>query len=185
MVAQTYDLLERLSHLLRGELRASATQAGLKLVQLEALHYLLVANRYSDTPIAVAEALSLTKGTVSQTLSTLETKGLIEKHTDGTDGRVTHCRLTRKGRRLAEASHPPALLEAAVERLGTDASLLQGLLAELLRHLQREHGGRSFGVCHSCRHHQGQGSRARCGLTGERLTPQETLLRCREHELPA
>jgi DNA-binding MarR family transcriptional regulator len=47
---------------------------GLQPVQLEVLNYLSSCNRYSDTPMAVTEYLGQTKGTVSQTIKTLEKK---------------------------------------------------------------------------------------------------------------
>ena len=95
MVTSTLHLaIERISSLFREGLRNVATDRGLKLVQLEALVYLSMANRYSDTPLGVAEYLGITKGTASQTIKALVDLGLIDKVSDGSDGRVVHCTLT-------------------------------------------------------------------------------------------
>jgi DNA-binding MarR family transcriptional regulator len=78
----TYDYVERLSELLRIDSRQAGADHGLQPVQLEALHYLSICNRYSDTPAAVTESLGQTKGTVSKTLRVLKRKGLLSKQLD-------------------------------------------------------------------------------------------------------
>jgi DNA-binding MarR family transcriptional regulator len=171
-------LLASLSNVLRAELRRFASEHGLALAQLEALHYLRMCNRYSDTPLAVAEFLGATKGTVSQTLLALEKKGLIEKRPDAEDRRVSHLRLTRKGRALADASLPAPLLEETSTT--TDAALA---LEELLRSMQRARNQQSFGVCRSCAHFERTKDGFVCGLTREPLSTEDSTKICREHAL--
>lgn len=185
-IASLQDRIERLALILRAELRALASVHDLKLVQLEALRYLAEANRFSDTPAAVADGLGLTRGTVSQTLRTLEKKGLVSKLPDEEDGRVVHCRLTDVGRSLVEQSWPSGLLSTAVgtwerERLAEAFRQTDGLL----RAVQEANGMRTFGVCHTCRHFETEGDKSfRCDFFEAPLTPQEMMLRCREHEPP-
>lgn len=174
-----HTLLERIGNLLREQARSVATREGLKLAQLDALVYLSRANRYSDTTSAVVEYLGATKGSVSQTLTALEGKGLVERVPDDSDGRVSHCRPTAKGRRIGRAAFPSELLD------GADRPELERVLGSLLRDIQRAHGGRAFGVCRSCIHFTPAGRGHRCGLTGESLTIPESRLLCREHEPPA
>ena len=171
-----YTLLERISFLLREELRTFATSEGLKLAQLEALIFLARANRYSDTTSAVVDYLGATKGSVSQTLSALERKGLVERSPDPKDGRVNHCHVTQAGGRVVRRA---IVARALPER---DHSGLAASLRQLLREMQRQRGGRSFGVCGTCRHFQRHDRGRRCGLTGEALTESESRLLCREHE---
>ena len=174
--ASLHGLLERIGNILRERARSIATREGLKLAQLDALVYLARANRYSNTTSGVVDYLGATKGTVSQTLSALERKGLIERVADDADGRVSHCRLTSEGRRIARDAFPSELL-AGPERPGLERELVV-----LLCGLQHEHGGRSFGVCATCVHFTRAGRGHRCGLTGESLTLPESRLLCREHE---
>lgn len=174
--ASLHTLLERIGNLLRERARSIATREGLKLAQLDALVYLSRANRYSNTTTAVVEYLGATKGTVSQTLSTLERKGLIRRVPDEADGRVSHCRLTNDGRRIAHDAFPSELL------VGPDRPQLEEELVALLRDLQRLNGGHSFGVCATCVHFTPAGRGHRCGLTNEPLTIADSRLLCREHE---
>jgi DNA-binding MarR family transcriptional regulator len=68
-------LVERLSHLVREDLRAVATRHELPLAQLEVLRFLAVANRFSDTVSGLVEYVGATKGTLSQCVNALERKG--------------------------------------------------------------------------------------------------------------
>ncbi|ROR34957.1 MarR family winged helix-turn-helix transcriptional regulator [Inmirania thermothiophila] len=178
-----YELLERIGRLLRPAPR-SASGPRLQPVHLAALHYLARANRYSDGPAAVAEYLGLTKGTVSQSLRLLRREGLIEAVADGADGRRIHLRPTPAGERLLAEALPPPLWRRAAGALAPEAAeALAAGLTELLRALQRAHGGRTFGLCADCRHLRADpGGGHRCGLTGEPLAVEETRRLCRDQE---
>jgi DNA-binding MarR family transcriptional regulator len=178
-----HEYLERLSNLFRSEERKSGAEFGLQPVQLEALHYLAICNRYSDTPLAVAEYLGLTKGTVSQTLQVLEAKGLITKIGDLEDKRLVHLKVTPAGRRLLEEAIPAPLLRLAGARLSAEeqAQVVAGMKV-LLMACQAANQNKSFGVCHTCRHHVRDAAGGRsCGLLRQPLTSDEALLICREH----
>ncbi len=171
-----HHLIERIGNLLRERSRSIATREGLKLAQLDALVYLSRANRYSDTTSAVVDYMGATKGSISQTLTALEHKGLIERVPDEVDGRVHHCRPTKRGRRVAREAFPSELLSTR-ERPELERELLA-----LLREIQQVHGGRGFGVCGTCVQFTPMGRGRRCGLTGEPLTVPDSRLLCREHE---
>lgn len=180
-----YALLERLSNLLRTELRAEGTPRDLEPVHLQALDYLGRANGYSNTPLAVAEYLGLTKGNVSQRLIALEGAGYVKRTADRKDGRVSHLGLTAKGRTLLRDSVPPPHWRKAFSALppGVQGSLERGLL-DLLRALQDAQGLRSFGECRTCRYFTVERAGHRCGLTLEALAPAQITQICREHETP-
>lgn len=172
-------LSERLASLFRSSLRGVASEHGLKLVQLEALIYLSMANRYSDNPAALTEYLGVTKGTVSQTLKVLEHGGLIEKHADVDDGRRQHCHLTPSGQAIVDAAYPAPLWQALPDEQAREGlSAMEGVL----RQLQAAHGFREFGVCRSCRFFEVRRRGGRCGLTQESLSADDSKKICREHE---
>jgi MarR family transcriptional regulator, negative regulator of the multidrug operon emrRAB len=178
------ELVERLGMLLRADLRRIGTETALQPVHLQALQYLARCNRYSNTPAALGAYLGQTKGTVSQSLKVMERQGYLEKHEDPEDRRVVRLALTAKARSLLERVDPPDAWAAAEQSLAPaqHEAVAEGLEA-LLRSLQKAHGGRAFGVCAHCRHFQSDPSGAhRCGLTGEPLSEQESLLICQEQE---
>ncbi|MCA9489889.1 MAG: winged helix-turn-helix transcriptional regulator [Myxococcales bacterium] len=172
------DLVERLAVVLRAEQRRIAAEAGLPPVQLDALRFLVRANRYSRQPGAVTEFLQTTPGTTSQTLTALEQRGLLRKLPDERDQRRVHCVPTDAGRALVASveSVSPLLADATLEEPTHRA------LTALLSDLQRRHGGRSFGVCRTCAHFRPTGAGdGICGLTGDPLTSSDAQLVCREH----
>jgi DNA-binding MarR family transcriptional regulator len=176
-------LVECLGRLLAGALRESGGEAGLQLVHLQALAYLRDANRYSNTPRALADFLGLTKGTVSQSLLLLHRRGLVRREADPADGRVVRLRLSARGRRLLASAeiHPDwqqALAAVPAGERAAAGNALRGLLAGL----QRRRGNLSFGECRTCAHFRREGAGAyRCGLTREPLQRFETFQICREH----
>lgn len=181
-----HDLIERLGNLVRADVRAACHARGVQPVQFEALSYLAQCNRYSDTPQAVAEYLGLTKGTVSQTLKVLETKGLLRKRADHRDRRVVHLALTARGRALVERVLPAPSVAAGIEQLPAAArrQAVQ-VLARLLRAVQQANGLKTFAPCHSCRFNQRRAGRYFCALTQEALTDDDVWRLCREHQYPA
>src|SRR5271154_6260407 len=90
------ELIDRLARLTR-ELQFVH---GLNPAQWEALRFLGRANRYSRSPSTLAEYLGTTKGTASQTLRSLESKGYLERCKDCNDRRGVSLELTAEGRAL-------------------------------------------------------------------------------------
>ncbi|MCL4793080.1 MAG: MarR family winged helix-turn-helix transcriptional regulator [Bryobacteraceae bacterium] len=180
MTDRAYELLERVASLLRAEQRRESGATGLEPVHLQALTYLALANRYSDTPQSVGEYLGLTKGNMSQRLLWLERHGYLKRSRDESDGRVVHLRLTDRARDALASLSPPRLWrEAAGDtvRLGEE---LDGLLGRLLA----RGGYRAFGQCRTCRHHERVNGSPYCALIQVSLDPEQVDRLCREHEEP-
>lgn len=175
-----FDLLERLNSLQRSWLRSHESLENLPPVQLSALYYLARCNHYSNTPMAVAEYLGLTKGTVSQSLKKLELNGMIARTADEKDRRSVRLQLTDKSRSLMSSLFPPAYLQEAQDAMQQDGSQLLDLLTQLLRQLQKQGNAALFGECQRCRYHQQRNGQPFCGLTQEPLPLSSVNLICRE-----
>lgn len=179
------QLLERLSSLLRSESRHQLAEFGLQPVQFDALCYLASCNRYSNTPKAVTEFLGLTKGTVSQSIKLLESKGLVIKKTDTTDKRVTHLIVSGQGKELVENFMPAQILKLASEGFSeTEQSQIVYMLSAMLRQVQSANNFKSFGQCQTCEYNQKrEDGSSLCGLTKEVLSSKDVLLICVEHKV--
>lgn len=186
-----HQLLERIGNLIRNEARLGLMAHGLQPVQFDALYYLSVCNRFSDTPKGVTEYLGLTKGTVSQSIKVLEAKGFVEKRADPGDKRITHLEITHEGRALVAELFPSSVLKQLAhtselssdsEKQGLDLELLEGQLTTLLSLIQQQNQRKTFGQCATCAHlrNNTDGSHF-CGLTQEPLSHQDTQLICIEH----
>ncbi len=179
----TVFVFERLAALVHQLVREDAARHGLLPVHLQVLGYLAQANRYSDIPIAVAAYLGTTRGTVSQTLSVLERKGLIDRVADDRHGKRIHLTLTPAGEAVLAGSWPRRL-EEALAVTGVDALNVGDDLRRVLSILQRLNDRQAFGECRQCAHFLREEEGYRCGLTGEALSVAQVVKICREWRSP-
>lgn len=172
--------IERISSLHRSLMRQAVSKEGLQLVHFEVMQYLTLCNRYSNTAQALCEYLGQTKGSISQTLSFLETNGYVERKEDSKDRRYARLSLTTKGRACFKRMNADILPDMP------ENDDLRQELEGLLQVWQKKNGQRSFGQCGGCKFNQKLGGQKfRCGLTGEDLSLQDTQKICREHTLAA
>lgn len=168
-------LIERISAVLRSELRASAASEGLEPVHVVALWYLSRANIFSNNPLAVGEFLGLTKGNMSQRLIVLETKGLLRKSPDAIDRRKVHLSLTPSGRAMLGRLYPPGIW------ITDESPALEKALEAALRGIIAANQGKSFGVCRTCRFHEARKSGGYCKLLQVALSVKQAGQICQEH----
>lgn len=174
-------LLERIGRVLQND----GHSEGLKPTQWEALRYFARANRFSRSPSALTAYLGMTKGTVSQTMSALEKKGLIDKTTGKADRRHIQIEVTAKGEKLLKRD-PLENLSASLSKLpASQRQELKDDLGDFLRATLRQRKGRPFGACRSCRYFQKNapgGAPHKCGLLLEPLSTTDSEMICVEQE---
>ena len=176
-IANAVNRLCRISHSLQ-------FAHGLNPAQWDALRYIARANKYSTTPGNLAEYLGTTKGTVSQTLISLETKGLVKRIRCEADRRKVRLGLTAEGEAMLRID-PIRQIELASAGLPeSDRQTVHAVLGAIVDHLCLRKDGPHFGVCGECSHlDRGCGAEAcsgacRCGLTGEALRTDELAQIC-------
>lgn len=173
------DLRSLLDRLVR--LAGTEAWAGhLTPTQIAALDYLWRANRFSRAPSHVADYLGATRGTISQTLRTLERRGLIREVRDTADRRRIRYDVTDDGSAALQGNDTfdQALGVLSATQRAQLAHMVQTLLSELV-HMR---GGRGFGLCNSCRHLRQQDGGYFCAMLNLPLEPFETKQLCHEHE---
>ena len=172
---ETRALLERISRVYASE----EWDEGVNPAQRAALAYLARANRFSRSPSHVAEYLSTTRGTASQTLKALARKGLIAEQRSTTDKRSISYDVSRTGKKVLDSQ---SLSDMALDGFSqSELEQLINLLSALARNALRAQGGKSFGVCRTCKFHRVQKSKPYCSLLDEILLPAETDEICHEH----
>ena len=150
--------------------------------QLAALRYLARANTFSRAPSLVADYLAATRGTVSQTLKSLARKGLVRELRSTLDRRSISYSLTPAGEAALDAR--PAVPASVAALDGHEAAALAAGLRRMLGAELAARGGRSFGLCRTCRHHGQRGGGAYCELLETPLGPGEADRICHEHSAP-
>lgn len=182
-IGEAGDLIERLARIMR----SGEHGAGLNPAQWEALRYISKCNRFSNSPAALTDYVSATRGTVSQTLNALERKGLIKKEMRPDDKRSVTLSLTARGEKtlLWDPWQRIGLYEGALEEDAVDG--LVSALQSLLRDEFSRSDLKSFGDCRSCRHFQenaysrAQAGPHRCGYFKAPLKDEETSSICAGH----
>ncbi|WP_423758838.1 MarR family winged helix-turn-helix transcriptional regulator [Burkholderia sp. NLJ2] len=148
----THSLL-RLSTAMRSQAWDWAEGAGLTPTQGEILVLLL--QRKGPMRLGeIARETQLTAATTSDAVSTLETKGLVEKRRALDDGRALAVRLSARGRTAAKkALQWPEFLTKAVGKLGADEQgALYRALLKTLRELQVAGATPPQRMCVTCAH---------------------------------
>ncbi|MEO6610509.1 MAG: MarR family transcriptional regulator [Aestuariivirga sp.] len=174
------EQLERLSRLIRQQ----GFEDGLNPAQWEALRYISRANRFSNSPGALAQYLGSTKGTVSQTILSLEKKGLLEKLQSAADARVVLLALTSAGTEML-AKDPLSSLSADIGELSgkTARRLAKGIVEILQGQIKRQQQS-EFGGCLDCRHwrdRSGEDQFSHCMLFDAQLAKDELAKLCLYH----
>lgn len=175
-----FDLIERMSALIRSEERKKCTELGLQPVHLQVMDYLSRCNRYSDTPAALTNYLGMTRGTVSQTLLLLEKKGYIKKTADVNDRRMVHLSLLAEGDAILNKARPADLYSQALAIFNENDSQ-ENVFVNALTALQKANKSRSFGLCKTCKYFTTISDGFVCGLTKEQLSQIDSDKICQEH----
>jgi DNA-binding MarR family transcriptional regulator len=184
--------LERLSQAFRVLLRAEAQEHGLSPIQAQFLVHLLFHGPDLRRVGRLAEEFDLTRATVSDAVSSLEKKGLVERGPWPEDRRVATLRLTPPGE---EAARGLAMWANAVEESLTASSpeekeVMMGFLMRFIASLQRAGVVTVARMCVSCRFfrpdaHPGEESPHHCALLDLPLARSDLRVDCPEHELVA
>jgi DNA-binding MarR family transcriptional regulator len=179
-----FDLIERMSALLRSEERKKCTELGLQPVHLQVLDYLSRCNRYSDTPAALTNYLGMTRGTVSQTVLLLMKKGFIDKTVDDHDRRMIHLSLLTEGEAILKKARSSELFNRA-SSIFKENNLAQhnDIFANALTSLQKANKSQSFGLCKTCHYFTESSTGFMCGLTKESLSQTDSEKICQEHSV--
>ena len=156
-------LIERMGRLTRARESGSGE---LNPAQWEALRFLARANSWSRQPSQVARWIASSKGTTSQTLASLERKGLIARRKNPDDRRGVLLELTERGRALV-SQDPLSDLSRSIGRLPPlhTAALSQSLV-QILSDLAGEQAQPGFDTCRSCRHFRAGETAPTCARFG-------------------
>jgi len=162
------EIAELLIHLARAA-RAEDGAAVLTPAQWTALRYLARANDASRTPSGFASFHATTRGTATQTLKTLELRGLIARGVGRRDGRSVCYDLTAEGQTML-ARDPLRDLSGAIGDLPASLqAALSGALPQLVAGLATRRAAPQFGTCRDCRHFEDAPASAYCACMAEGL----------------
>jgi DNA-binding MarR family transcriptional regulator len=124
-------------------------QHGLSHREWMALRFLSRANRFSQTPSALAHFIGVTKASATQIVKTLEEKSYIVRKTSSKDKRSIMLCVTSQGKKWVEQHDPINHVLNAVASLEADECIrLRDSLRGIVNHLDAAH--HHAGICRDC-----------------------------------
>ncbi len=191
--AKLIAAVERISQAFRVLLWQNVKEApgdhALTPAQIQALVFLL----YHDERLArvgeIAREFMLTPATVSDAVSALERKGLVDKVRSNVDRRSFVLRLTKEGERVARdlAGWADPVVESLGEISAERKTVVLRVLLDLIAALQDRGIVQSTRMCLTCRYfgehvHADASKPHHCNLLDRPLAPADLRIDCPEHE---
>lgn len=187
--ARILAALERIAHTLHKALWDAAWEEGLSASQAQFLVYLLFHGQQEVGIGQLAERFGLRHSTVSDAVTTLESKGLMQRLPCETDRRAVVLRLTREGKRAARrlAHWADSVRGQLAQMDGSAKASFLGTLLDLIAQLQKAGLISVVKTCSTC-HYFERGRYAdpeaphHCWLLNQPLRMLELRLDCPEHQ---
>lgn len=179
--------IDRLGHALRIQMAHVARAHGLTLTQLQLLLRLRTDPPERRRVGALAGELDVTLPTVSDAITALERKGMVDRSADPQDGRGVRIVLTSHGHQIADSAdswqvRAQYLLRSVSE---PDKERALGFLLGLLAELHREGFLTVARMCPTCRYFRPDEAEApvhRCVMLDLSLGPADLRVDCPDHE---
>ncbi len=162
--------------------------AGLSPTQADILRF--VASRPEGVRLTAAAAhAGIRKATASDAVTTLETKSLLRKQADATDGRAVALKATAKGRQIA-LEWPSGFRPIVAGLTESEQESLLTLVVKMIRQLQQRQLIAPQRTCVSCRFFRensapGTSTPHFCAFVGAPMADRHLRVDCPEHESAA
>lgn len=145
----------------------------LTAAQWTCLRFFARANGSTRTPSAFASFQATTRGTASQTIKSLERRGLVSPKRSERDRRSVCFDLTGKGRAMLDHD-PLCILVGLIEGLnGAERAQFLTTLSGLAAALAAKRDVPAFGTCRDCSHFGTTGDAAYCACMAAELAADE------------
>ena len=179
--------LERISQAFRVLLWQESKEFSLSPIQVQVLIFLAFHSEEKRTVSYLAGEFNMAKATISETIKTLEQKGLISKVYGGPDTRSYTINLTEKGKSVAEnTSLFTQQLTPPLDKMrDDDKEKLLLSLSEIIHHLNKTGIITIQRMCYTCAHYlqNHEGEKHYCQLLNKPLKNNELRVDCPEHVL--
>jgi len=179
--------LERISQAFRVLLWQESKDFSLSPLQVQVLIFLLHHDMDKRKVSYLADEFNMTKATISDTIKSLEQKGLILKVADPLDIRSYSINLTIKGKEIAEkTSFFTKEIHTPIDKLHQEdkENMLLGLF-DIIRHLNKSGVITIQRMCLTCSHYKKaeDGQNHFCTLLNQDLHTSDLRIDCPEHQV--
>lgn len=188
------DGLERIANVLRAERWGALENTSLNPTQAQILAFLVGGGERGGARVgAIARHIGVSQPTATDSIVSLEKKGLAARGPDPSDGRAVGVASTEAGRALAQEinAHTTAVDRALAALSEAEQREFLGLLVKLIRNLQIEGAIDPQRMCVTCRYfrphaYEDAPTPHHCAYVNAPFGADRLRLDCAEHEvLPA
>jgi DNA-binding MarR family transcriptional regulator len=180
--------LEKVAEVFRVLLWDSGKEYGLSPIQIQLLLFVKFHAEEDLRKVAyMAKEFNMTKATISDSLKTLELKGLVRKKTDVEDARSVTISLTAKGEKISHhvSSYTDSLNKALDHLAPKEREALLPTLMRLSRHLLQDEVLAVERMCFHCAHYKGNlNNNHYCEAYKKKLTLKTLRVDCPAHSEP-
>ena len=178
--------LERISQAFRVLLWNESKEFSLSPIQIQVLIFLLHHPDQKRKVSYLAAEFNMTKATISDTVKTLEQKGLISKEFEQHDTRSYMIHLTKRGHETAKQTSLFAeQIQIPIDKLhATDQENFLLSLLDIIHHLNKSGIITIQRMCFTCHFYKTDknGQEHFCNLLNTKLTDSELRIDCPEHK---
>lgn len=177
--------LERISEAFRVLLWNEGKSNGLSPIQVQILIFLRFHVAEKRKVSYLAQEFNMTKATISDSVKSLEQKGLISKEYELHDTRSYIIHLTKKGKQLAESTSMFASeIQNPIDKLSeSDKENLLLSLIGTIQHLNQIGVITHQRMCFTCRYYSKKNSGHYCNLLQSNLANNDLRIDCPEHQI--
>lgn len=180
--------MEKLAEVFRVLLWDSGKEYGLSPIQIQLLLFVRFHPEEDLRKVAyMAKEFNMTKATISDSLKTLEQKGLVRKKTDLEDARSVTVSLTAKGEKIAHhVENFTGSLDTALGQLAPkERETFLLTLMKLSRHLLQDEVLAVERMCFHCAHYKGNFSNTHyCEAYKKKIVQKALRIDCPAHAEP-
>lgn len=177
------DALSKVSQVLRTLAWKKSVEQSINPIQLQILIFLLNHQEQQARVSLLAKEFNISKASISDTITLLKNKELVEKVYDVQSSGSFMIRLNANGRmKASEASLFDEALLCSVSKLnGPDKEQLFSSLSQILLHLYNANVINQLRMCQNCQHHQMDGTLHYCKLLQRLIHVTQLQIDCPEH----
>lgn len=166
------EIAELLVHIGRTS-RGEDIQSPLTATQWTCLRFFARANRVSRTPSAFASFQATTRGTASQTIKALESKGLLARYRSDKDGRSVRLEVTELGTKTLDFDPLADMISAIDVIKPKQCAAFLATLSQVSETLAGLRGAQAFGTCKACTHYTWSDGVGYCACVASELAPDD------------
>lgn len=176
--------LERISEAFRVLLWNESKESSLSPIQIQILIFLLFHRGDKCKVGYLATEFNMTKATISDSVSSLLKKNLIEKQVDEVDTRSFSILLTKEGKKMATrcSSFTSALENPLLDLTDKQKEVLLTSLLHVIKQLNNTGIISTQRMCFNCRFYTKKSTGHYCNFLQETLAETEIRIDCDEHE---